>query len=168
MNKQLSIALACMCLAGTAAGSVSATKSQLSCGICPPLRIPGGNPCPRFSVIRPEATAATWSSPGTNWACTAWTLPLRIFPCCRPTTTWLPRLSGGARNLNIVTQGVTVHYRILGNTTSADKTNFWQYAQALFGLSNPLPANIGLTGKGLRGTMDPAGRSFHGRGHPGH
>ena len=66
----------------------------------------------------------------------------------------------------IVTQGVTVHYRILGNTTSADKTNFWQYAQALFGLSAPLPKNIGLKGKGLSGTMDPAAGHFTAVGIP--
>ncbi len=35
-----------------------------------------------------------------------------------------------------------------------NKTNFWQYAPALFGVS--LPPNVGLTGKGLTGTMDVA------------
>ena len=66
----------------------------------------------------------------------------------------------------IVTQGVSVQYRILGNTTSADKTNFWQYAQALFGLSAPLPKNIGLAGKGLSGTMNLAADHFIAEGIP--
>jgi hypothetical protein len=54
----------------------------------------------------------------------------------------------------IVTKGIQVSYRFPDNTYSAGKSNFWTYAQKLFGLSSPLPANIGLTGKGLAGTMD--------------
>lgn len=52
---------------------------------------------------------------------------------------------------NIVTEGVTLEYSIPGNTVSQTKTNFWTYAQALFGVA--LPPDIGLTGKGLTGTM---------------
>ncbi len=54
----------------------------------------------------------------------------------------------------IVTSGVTVSYALQGNTHSADKTNFWQYAQGLLGVSPA--ANIGLTGNGLSGTMQPS------------
>jgi len=60
----------------------------------------------------------------------------------------------------IVQSGVTVSYTIPGNTTSTNKTNFWTYAPALFGQS--FPANIGLTGNGMSGTMvseRAAGRS---------
>jgi hypothetical protein len=72
----------------------------------------------------------------------------------------------------IVTSGVTVEYSFPDNTFSvgrrgrSDKTNFWQYAEALFGVS--LPPNIGLTGKGLAGTMDlaPDGVSFVAEGIP--
>ncbi len=51
----------------------------------------------------------------------------------------------------IVQSGVTLSYTIPGNTTSADKTNFWTEAPALFGQS--FPANVGLTGNGLSGSM---------------
>ncbi len=62
----------------------------------------------------------------------------------------------------IVTSGVIVEYSFPENTYSAgsgtpakpDKTNFWKYVDALFGVS--LKPNIGLTGKGLAGTMDKA------------
>ena len=63
----------------------------------------------------------------------------------------------------IVTSGVTVDYRFPENTYSVDKrgrpdkTNFWQFADQLFGVS--LKPNIGLTGKGLAGTMDQASGS---------
>jgi hypothetical protein len=60
----------------------------------------------------------------------------------------------------IVTEGITVRYEFPDNTYSVgrrglpDKTNFWDYAQALFDLPQPLPPNTGLAGKGLSGTMD--------------
>lgn len=52
---------------------------------------------------------------------------------------------------HIVTSGVTVSYVIPSNTDSAGKTNFWTYAQALFGV--PLAPNVGVTGNGLSGAM---------------
>lgn len=52
----------------------------------------------------------------------------------------------------IMNGDVQVGYSIPGNTTSVTKTDFWNYALALFGAS--LPPNIGLFGKGLSGTMD--------------
>lgn len=58
----------------------------------------------------------------------------------------------------VVTSGVTVSYLFADNTTSAGKSNFWQYAQALFGVN--LAPNIGLTGRGLSGEMDLAGDHF--------
>jgi hypothetical protein len=66
----------------------------------------------------------------------------------------------------IVTAGFTVEYSIPGNTYSVGKTNFWTYAQTLFGLPSPLPNNIGLTGKGLSGLMDTAGFYFRAGGVP--
>ncbi len=55
----------------------------------------------------------------------------------------------------VITQGITVTYVFTDNTYSAlPKSNFWLYAQDLFGLAGPLAPNIGLTGKGLVGTMD--------------
>ena len=53
----------------------------------------------------------------------------------------------------IRTTGFRIEYSIPGNTYSVGKTNFWQYAQDLFGLPEPLPDNIGLTGLGLAGEM---------------
>lgn len=72
----------------------------------------------------------------------------------------------------IVTQGITVSYEFPENTYSAgkkgkpDKTNFWTYAQDLFNLPQPLPVNVGLTGKGLSGTMDVSGDHFIAEGIP--
>jgi hypothetical protein len=55
----------------------------------------------------------------------------------------------------VITQGITVTYVFTDNTYSVlPKSDFWLYAQDLFGLPTPLTANIGLTGKGMSGTMD--------------
>ncbi len=72
----------------------------------------------------------------------------------------------------ILTSGVIVEYSFPDNTYSVgrqgrpDKTNFWQYAKDLFGVS--LAPNLGLIGKGLAGTMDksPDGDYFVAEGIP--
>ncbi|HQR38139.1 MAG TPA: cytochrome c3 family protein [Blastocatellia bacterium] len=65
---------------------------------------------------------------------------------------------------SIVTSNVTVEYSIKKNTTTVGKTNFWQNAQALFGVN--LPQGIGLTGNGLAGSMSLNGTHFEARGIP--
>lgn len=66
----------------------------------------------------------------------------------------------------IVTAGIRVTYEFPDNTYSVGKSNFWTYAQALFSLNDPLPPNIGLTGKGLAGDMDLSGDHFEAVGIP--
>jgi hypothetical protein len=70
----------------------------------------------------------------------------------------------------VVTKGLIVEYSFADNTYSAgkagsvDKTNFWKYVRDLFGTQ--LEPDKGLTGKGLSGTMDPAGDHFEAAGIP--
>ncbi len=64
----------------------------------------------------------------------------------------------------VLATGVTIEYSIPGNTYSVGKTDFWTYAPALFGVT--LPPDVGLTGKGLTGTFDPAGTLFEAKGIP--
>jgi hypothetical protein len=66
----------------------------------------------------------------------------------------------------VVTTGFRVDYSIPGNSYSVGKTNFWTYAQQLFGLAQPLPDNTGLTGKGLTGSLDTTGNHFKAIGIP--
>ena len=56
---------------------------------------------------------------------------------------------------SIVQSGVQVRYSIPGNTTSSNKTNFWQYVKPLFGA--PVPADVGLTGSKMSGQMSRTG-----------
>lgn len=53
----------------------------------------------------------------------------------------------------LIDSGVTVRYLVPTNTHSYDKTNFWTFAPAIFGVN--LPPDVGLTGHGLSGTMYP-------------
>jgi hypothetical protein len=72
---------------------------------------------------------------------------------------------GDATHLpEIVTSGHTVEYSFPGNTYSVGKTDFWTWSNALFGVT--LPPDIGLTGKGLTGSLDPSGSSFSAFGIP--
>jgi hypothetical protein len=80
-------------------------------------------------------------------------------------TLWAQVLRVGDPPL-IVTSGITVTYAISGNRESATKTDFWVYAQRIFGLSDPLPPNVGLTGKTLAGVMDARGDHFEAVGIP--
>jgi len=64
----------------------------------------------------------------------------------------------------IVTQGISISYYFPENTYSVGKSNFWDYAQDLFGVS--LAPNIGLTGKGLTGLMDVKADHFVAEGIP--
>ena len=64
----------------------------------------------------------------------------------------------------ILTSGIHVTYEIPGNTYSVGKTDFWDYAYALFGAN--LQPNIGLTGNGLTGNMSPVENYFLATGIP--
>jgi hypothetical protein len=61
------------------------------------------------------------------------------------------QVGDATHNPAIVTANLHVTYEIPGNTYSVGKTNFWTYANAIFGAT--LQPNIGLTGVGLSGDM---------------
>lgn len=56
----------------------------------------------------------------------------------------------------IISSGVKIRSGS-SNTTSSDKTNFWDFDEALFGVN--LPNDVGLTGNGLKGRMKPTGNN---------
>lgn len=64
----------------------------------------------------------------------------------------------------VITTGVTVHYDFPDNTYSVGKTNFWEYADELFGVV--LAPDIGLAGKGLAGEMEVKSDHFVAEGIP--
>jgi len=67
---------------------------------------------------------------------------------------------------DIVVNGVTVEFRLIDNSYSVVKTNFWDYAHLLFNLPRPLLPNVGLAGFGLSGEMHAAGDHFAAEGIP--
>jgi hypothetical protein len=69
-------------------------------------------------------------------------------------------IKGNESNLpQVATTDLKVTYEIPGNTYSVGKTNFWDYANAIFGTT--LAPNIGLTGAGLTGSMKIADNHFY-------
>lgn len=58
---------------------------------------------------------------------------------------------------HLTTSGISISYNIPGDTTSVTKTNFWQYAQQLLGVS--LAPDMGLTGNGLSGNLTRTSRN---------
>jgi len=78
-------------------------------------------------------------------------------------TLWAQVIKRGDPPL-IVTDGISVTYSFPDNTYSVGKTDFWDYDVELFGVD--LLPDIGLTGKGLAGEMDPAGDHFAAEGIP--
>jgi hypothetical protein len=74
------------------------------------------------------------------------------------------RRGDATRSPQLTTAGVSVEYSVPGNTYSVGKTDFWTYAPALFGVT--LPPNIGLTGKGLTGSLDAGAGIFAADGIP--
>ncbi|MEI6576760.1 MAG: T9SS type A sorting domain-containing protein [Bacteroidota bacterium] len=72
---------------------------------------------------------------------------------------------GDANNMpHIVTGDYKVTYEVPGNTYSVGKTDFWTYANALYGVT--LAPNIGFSGAGLSGDMDTLGTHFQKKGIP--
>ncbi len=64
----------------------------------------------------------------------------------------------------LITSGMDLRYRFPDNTSSADKVNFWEYEEAMFGVN--LPEDIGLAGKGLSGNLDWNGNAWEAEGIP--
>ena len=58
----------------------------------------------------------------------------------------------------IVTQNVVIEYSFQNNTTSIGKTDFWDYADQIFGVA--LEPDVGLTGARLSGNMHAQADSF--------
>jgi hypothetical protein len=57
----------------------------------------------------------------------------------------------GGESAHLVTKGITITYRIVGNTRSSNKTDFWQYASSYGFIA--LKPNVGITGNKLSGRM---------------
>ncbi len=87
-----------------------------------------------------------------------------VLPPYNNVTAQVIKKGNGSTLPEIITTGVHVSYEIPGNTYSVGKTNFWSYEYLLFGVN--LPDNIGLTGAGLSGQMQPDTDHFKVEGIP--
>lgn len=76
----------------------------------------------------------------------------------------LVRVPDGGSPPEVITDNVTVEYGFIDNTSSAGKINFWDYVDALFGVS--LAPDVGLTGMAMSGQMHATGDHFVAEGVP--
>jgi hypothetical protein len=64
----------------------------------------------------------------------------------------------------VVTDGISIEYSMVNNSSCSGKTDFWVYAKQLFNAD--LPEGTGLTGIGLSGTMVQVDDHFEAKGIP--
>jgi PKD repeat protein len=154
----------------------------------------GGIMSRRTSLIAALALAiiTTAARPGqpatTGWTITGWNnlgmhcmdADFSVFAILPPYNTIHAQVVDASGNLVTSATGITVTYQAIAdpsgsiNTTSVGKDNFWTYAASLFGLTKPLPPDVGLTGVAMPGmmntprpmTFDPANDWFIAEGIP--
>jgi hypothetical protein len=127
----------------------------------PATPTPGGNPTPTsVPTAGGEYKLIGWNDLGMHCMNESFA-DLAVLP---PYNTLWAQLIRQAPEPQIVTSDVTIEYSIIDNTYSAGKTDFWQYAQQLFGVN--LPPNVGLRGASLSGIMQPEGDHFKVEGVP--
>jgi len=90
-----------------------------------------------------------------------------VFSVLPPYNTIHAQLVNASGQLLTNAAGITVTYQAVAdpagsiNTTSQGKSDFWQFAQSLFGLAQPLAADRGLTGLAMPGAANqPQPMSF--------
>lgn len=127
---------------GTRAGLVAA--ALLAVAVAWPSAAPGGSG---------GWTVTGWNNLGMHCMDSDYSV-LSILP---PYNTIHAQLMDPSGNLVGPAGGYAVTYEAVAdaagsiNRTSIDKSNFWQYAQSLFGLLEPLPPDTGLTGVAMPG-----------------
>jgi hypothetical protein len=121
-----------------------------------PTVVPGPNPTPQLG----EYVIIGWNDLGMH----CYNRDFQDLAVLPPYNTLWAQVIRRGDPPQIVTSGITVSYDFPENTYSAGKSNFWDYASQLFGVN--LAPNIGLTGKGLSGNMDPKADHFIAEGIP--
>jgi hypothetical protein len=103
---------------------------------------------PPFDAARDKYILLAWSSLGMNHLsdCDA------LWSLAPPGADFYAQLIVRGPAPQIVTRDVVLHYRVEADHTAPSRTDpFWKYAQTLYG--RVLPADTGLTGTALQGTM---------------
>lgn len=116
-----------------------------------------------FAPRPTSAEAAPFDMAGAEYVLLAWnTLGMHCISDSDPYFVILPP----ANDLNaqlihrgplpeVVSKGVKITYKVEpGFETPADRVRFWEFAKSNFFLKQELPANVGLSGKGLSGEME--------------
>jgi len=104
---------------------------------------------PEFDVEENEYVLLAWNDLGMHCVsdCDMW------FVILPPANTLEAQLIGRGDNLDLIEEDVIITYAVEpDHEHPADHVDFWKYCQSTFGTE--LEPNIGLSGKGLTGTME--------------
>jgi hypothetical protein len=112
-----------------------------------------------------EYVVISWSDEGTGFSNSDFST-FALFPPYSTLKAQVIRKGLGGAMPSLVGRDVLLTYEIPGNTYSAGKTNFWDYAESLFGVQ--LEPDMGLTGRGMNGPFGiaPGGDHFEAEGIP--
>lgn len=130
-----------------------------------PASAPASGPAPEPARTGANApyVMLSWNDLGMH-CMNQWHHNFSILPPFNNVFAQLIRVGDAQTSPALATSGATIEYSFPGNTTSVTKTDFWTYAPALFNVQ--LAPDIGLTGKGLTGTLDLEGTHYVARGIP--
>ena len=121
-----------------------------------------------FSGSQTAGAATTWTLVGANnLGMHCMDADFGVLSILPPYNTIQVQLLNSSGHLVTSATGITVTYQAVAdpagsiNTSSQGKTNFWQHAQELFALPQPLAADVGLTGLAMPGaTNQPQPMTF--------
>jgi len=143
----------------------------ITCGGCSSNGGSGsdGNPGPGTPPTSQEYVVFAWNDLGMHCLNPSYDQAVILPPY---NTVWAQVVKRG-NPPQVVTSDVSVEYRLLDNTTSANKGQygqFWVYAESLFGIALALDTGLNLEDpsrhNGLSGAMIPSGNHFQVNGIP--
>jgi hypothetical protein len=147
-------------VAGTDTTGTDTTQEDVTQEDVTPTDVPGTDIPP----VTGDFTVLAWNNLGMH----CYNPSFKTLAVLPPFNTLVAQVIRKGNDPQIVTAGITVEYSFPTNTYSAAstpaKTDFWTYAQDLFGAA--LAPDVGLTGKGLTGTFDVKGDHFEAEGIP--
>jgi hypothetical protein len=136
--------------------------AQISFVLIPALAVGGGDP-PAPATPLGTHVLLGWNDLGMHCS-NKWFRDLAVLPPYNTLYAQVLRRGSVTEPPVLLGSGYRLTYEFEDNTYSVGKTDFWSYEDLLFGVQ--LPDNVGLTGKGMTGTLDWTADHYEAPGTP--
>jgi hypothetical protein len=136
--------------------------AQMSFVLIPALAVGGGDP-PAPATPLGTHVLLGWNDLGMHCS-NKWFRDLAVLPPYNTLYAQVLRRGSVTEPPVLLGSGYRLTYEFEDNTYSVGKTDFWSYEDLLFGVQ--LPDNVGLTGKGMTGTLDWTADHYEAPGTP--